>query len=132
MIDELAFPRTAKYDKRWIRENALGENALCQAESLAGHLPFSAGMRVLELGCGKATGSIFLAREFRRRGGLVVSNGEEERRQREGQLVVCLLPQDASEPAQGHSQSSQVVGADGGTLASCGWSCGHGAFPSPR
>ena len=64
MVDELAFPRTAKYDKRWIRENALGENALCQAESLARHLPFSSGMRILELGCGKATSSIFLAREF--------------------------------------------------------------------
>lgn len=64
MFDELAFPRTAKYDKRWIRENALGENALCQAESLARHLPFISGMRVLELGCGKATSSIFLAREF--------------------------------------------------------------------
>lgn len=64
MIDELVFPRTAKYDERWIRENALGENALCQAECLARHLPFSAGMRVLELGCGKATSSIFLAREF--------------------------------------------------------------------
>ena len=64
MVDELAFPRTAKYDERWIRENALGENALCQAESLARHLPFNSGMRVLELGCGKATSSIFLAREF--------------------------------------------------------------------
>jgi cyclopropane fatty-acyl-phospholipid synthase-like methyltransferase len=64
LVDELAFPRTAKYDERWIRENALGENALCQAESLARHLPFNSGMRVLELGCGKATSSIFLAREF--------------------------------------------------------------------
>ena len=64
MIDALAFPRTAKYDQRWISENALGENALCQAECLARHLPFRPGMRVLELGCGKATSSIFLAREF--------------------------------------------------------------------
>jgi hypothetical protein len=40
LVDELAFPRTAKYDERWIRENALGENALCQVESLARHLPF--------------------------------------------------------------------------------------------
>jgi hypothetical protein len=46
MFDELAFPRTAKYNERWIRENALGENALCQAESLARHLPFSSGMRI--------------------------------------------------------------------------------------
>lgn len=64
MIDERLFPRTVKYDERWIRKNALGENALCQAECLARHLPFSSGMRVLELGCGKATSSIFLAREF--------------------------------------------------------------------
>jgi cyclopropane fatty-acyl-phospholipid synthase-like methyltransferase len=33
-------------------------------ESLARHLPLHAGMRVLDLGCGKATSSIFLAREF--------------------------------------------------------------------
>jgi len=59
-----AFPLTAKYDPKWIRDNALGENALCQVESLARHLPLRAGMRVLDLGCGKATSSIFLAREF--------------------------------------------------------------------
>ena len=61
MID---FPLTAKYDPRWIADNALGENALCQTELLAGQLPFRAGMRVLDLGCGRATSSIFLAREF--------------------------------------------------------------------
>jgi cyclopropane fatty-acyl-phospholipid synthase-like methyltransferase len=59
-----AFPLTAKYDPQWIRDNALGENALCQVESLARRLPLRAGMRVLDLGCGKATSSIFLAREF--------------------------------------------------------------------
>jgi cyclopropane fatty-acyl-phospholipid synthase-like methyltransferase len=58
------FPRAAKYDPQWVRENALGENALCQAEALARHLPFRGGTRVLDLGCGKATSSIFLAREF--------------------------------------------------------------------
>ena len=58
------FPLTAKYDPRWVSDNALGENALCQTEYLARHLPFSAGMRVLDLGCGKATSSIFLAQEF--------------------------------------------------------------------
>lgn len=58
------FPLTAKYDPRWIAENALGENALCQTEYLARQLRFRAGMRVLDLGCGKATSSIFLAREF--------------------------------------------------------------------
>lgn len=58
------FPLTAKYDPRWIAENALGENALCQTEFLARHLPLGSGMRILDLGCGKATSSIFLAREF--------------------------------------------------------------------
>jgi cyclopropane fatty-acyl-phospholipid synthase-like methyltransferase len=60
----IAFPLTAKYDPKWIRDNALGENALCQAESLASRLPLRAGMRILDLGCGKAASSIFLAREF--------------------------------------------------------------------
>lgn len=59
-----SFPLTAKYDPRWIRENALGEDALCQAEILARHIPFRTEMRVLELGCGKASSAIFLAREF--------------------------------------------------------------------
>ena len=63
-ISRSAFPLTAKYDPQWVRENALGENALCQVESLARRLPLRAGMRVLDLGCGKATSSIFLAREF--------------------------------------------------------------------
>src|ERR1700722_7383266 len=63
-ISPVAFPLTAKYDPQWIRDNALGENALCQVESLARRLPLRAGMRVLDLGCGKATSSIFLAREF--------------------------------------------------------------------
>jgi len=58
------FPLTAKYDPRWVADNALGENALCQTEYLARQLSFRAGMRILDLGCGKATSSIFLAREF--------------------------------------------------------------------
>lgn len=59
-----SFPLTAKYDAQWIRDNALGDNALCQVECLARHLSFQPGMRVRDLGCGKATSSIFLAREF--------------------------------------------------------------------
>jgi cyclopropane fatty-acyl-phospholipid synthase-like methyltransferase len=42
----------------------MGPNALWLAESLSEVLPLSAGMRVLDLGCGKALSSIFLAREF--------------------------------------------------------------------
>jgi cyclopropane fatty-acyl-phospholipid synthase-like methyltransferase len=64
LISPSSFPLTAKYDPQWIRDNALGENALCQAESLARRLPLRPGMRILDLGCGKAASSIFLAREF--------------------------------------------------------------------
>jgi cyclopropane fatty-acyl-phospholipid synthase-like methyltransferase len=64
LTSPIAFPLTAKYDPQWIRDNALGENTLCQVESLARRLPLRAGMRILDLGCGKATSSIFLAREF--------------------------------------------------------------------
>jgi hypothetical protein len=63
-ISPTGFPLTAKYDPQWIRDNALGENALCQTESPAPRLPLRAGMRILDIGCGKATSSIFLAREF--------------------------------------------------------------------
>jgi cyclopropane fatty-acyl-phospholipid synthase-like methyltransferase len=63
-VSPIAFPLSAKYDPQWIRDNALGENPLCQAESLARRLPFRAGMRILDLGWGKAISSIFLAREF--------------------------------------------------------------------
>ena len=58
------FPRSARYDPEWVRRNTLGENPLWQAEALAEAVPFRRGMRVLDLGCGKAATSIFLAREF--------------------------------------------------------------------
>ena len=63
-VSPTTFPLTAKYNPQWIRDNALGENALRQTESLVRRLPLRAGMRILDLGCGKATSSIFLAREF--------------------------------------------------------------------
>jgi SAM-dependent methyltransferase len=47
-----------------VRANSLGENVLYQVESLCNVLPLERGMRVLDLGCGHAISSIFLAREF--------------------------------------------------------------------
>lgn len=58
------FPRAAANDPDWVRQNSLGQNPLWQAEGLAEVIPFRPGMRVLDLGCGKAATSIFLAREF--------------------------------------------------------------------
>jgi cyclopropane fatty-acyl-phospholipid synthase-like methyltransferase len=59
-----AFPRAATYDARWQHENAMGPNPLWLAESLAELMELHPGMRVLDLGCGKAITSIFLAREY--------------------------------------------------------------------
>ena len=59
-----AFPRTNRYDGEWVCRNSLGENALAQAETLSRFIPLGPQTRVLDLGCGKAISSIFLAREF--------------------------------------------------------------------
>jgi SAM-dependent methyltransferase len=63
MLDAI-FPRASRYDLAWAAAHSLGENVLYLAESLCNVLPLRPGMRVLDLGCGHAISSIFLAREF--------------------------------------------------------------------
>ena len=58
------FPRASKYDARWIIDNLMGPHVLWLAEYLCEALALSPGMRVLDLGCGKAVSSIFFAKEF--------------------------------------------------------------------
>lgn len=59
------FPRSNSYHPDWIVGHASGgANALWLAEWLSEVLAFKPGMRVLDLGCGRAATSIFLAREF--------------------------------------------------------------------
>ena len=58
------FPRSAKYDVAWQAENAMGPNPLWLMEALCQVMDLKAGIRVLDMGCGKAVTSIFLAREF--------------------------------------------------------------------
>jgi SAM-dependent methyltransferase len=58
------YPRSNKYDSDWVFENQMGPNALWLMESLTEVLPIESGMKVLDLGCGKAMTSIFLAKEF--------------------------------------------------------------------
>ena len=58
------FPRSAKYDADWALENMMGPNALWLTELLAGCMTLEPSMRVLDLGCGKAISSIFLAKEY--------------------------------------------------------------------
>lgn len=58
------FPRSAQYDPQWVRQHSMGENVLFNLESLTTLVPLKPGMRVLDLGCGKAISSIFLAKEY--------------------------------------------------------------------
>ncbi|NIK55184.1 SAM-dependent methyltransferase [Kribbella shirazensis] len=58
------YPRSAAYSARWMVDGAMGPNPVWHAEALAEVLPLESGMRVLDLGCGTALSSIFLAKEF--------------------------------------------------------------------
>ena len=58
------FPKSAKYDPEWVLENQMGPHPLWLTEWLCQKMKLNAGMRVLDLGCGRALSSIFLAREF--------------------------------------------------------------------
>jgi SAM-dependent methyltransferase len=58
------YPRANTYDPQWVFDNQMGPNCLWLMESLTGALSIEPGMRVLDLGCGKAMTSIFLAKEF--------------------------------------------------------------------
>lgn len=64
LIDE-RFPRSSKYHPEWIITSASGgANALWLTEWLATSLDLPPNIRVLDLGCGRASSSIFLRREF--------------------------------------------------------------------
>src|SRR5438477_8300285 len=59
------FPRASQYDPEWVLESAGGgANSLWLTEWLAELLELRPGMRVLDLGCGRASSSVFLRREF--------------------------------------------------------------------
>src|SRR5205085_6179948 len=59
------FPRSSKYHPEWVIASlSSGANALWLTEWLAEALDLRPGMRVLDLGSGRAMSSIFLRREF--------------------------------------------------------------------
>jgi cyclopropane fatty-acyl-phospholipid synthase-like methyltransferase len=58
------FPLSNSYDPEWVMDNQMGPNALWLMEWLCQDLDLKAEMRVLDLGCGTAMTSIFLAREL--------------------------------------------------------------------
>ena len=59
------FPRASAYNPEWVLAAVSGAaNPLWLTEWLAGALDLRPGMRVLDLGCGRAASSVFLRREF--------------------------------------------------------------------
>src|SRR3954454_9410459 len=59
------FPRSSAYHPDWIAASVSGgANSLRSVEWLTERLELRPGMRVLDLGCGRASSSIFLHREF--------------------------------------------------------------------
>ena len=59
------FPRSSQYHPDWVLAHASGgANSLWVTEWLTNALDLRPGMRVLDLGCGRASSSIFLRREF--------------------------------------------------------------------
>ena len=58
------YPRSAKYDPEWVLKGWMGPNVLWLTEWLCEKMELKPGMRVLDMGCGKALSSIFLAKEY--------------------------------------------------------------------
>ena len=59
------FPRSNEYHPQWmIASSSSGANALWLTEWLSTVVDLRPGMRILDLGCGRAMSSIFLHREF--------------------------------------------------------------------
>ena len=64
-LRQARFPRASAYNPDWVLAGASGgANVLWLTEWLADALDLRPGMRVLDLGCGRALSSIFLHREF--------------------------------------------------------------------
>jgi ubiquinone/menaquinone biosynthesis C-methylase UbiE len=64
MIAVDRFPLSNKYDSEWVLTNQMGPSALWLTEWLVEKMDLKPGMRVLDMGCGKAMSSIFLAKEY--------------------------------------------------------------------
>lgn len=58
------FPRSSKYDPEWMCRNEMGPNSIWLTEFLTHDMNLQAGMKVLDMGCGKVMSSIFLAKEY--------------------------------------------------------------------
>ena len=65
LLASTQFPRSSRYHPDWILASVSGgANALWLTEWLTEAMELRPGMRVLDLGCGRAASSVFLCREF--------------------------------------------------------------------
>lgn len=64
IMNHSRYPLSNKYNSDWILQNAMGSHCLWLQESLTQVMNLKPDMRVLDMGCGKAISSIFLAKEF--------------------------------------------------------------------
>ena len=58
------FPKSNNYSSEFVAENQMGPNSLWLMEWLTEKIEIKENMKVLDLGCGRAISSIFLAKEF--------------------------------------------------------------------
>ncbi len=89
------FPRSAKYDPEWVLKGWMGPNVLWLAEWLSERMELKPGMRVLDMGCGKALSSVFFAKEFGVQvwaNDLWISATENWQRIKEAGLESCVFP----------------------------------------
>jgi SAM-dependent methyltransferase len=64
-LESKRFPRSSQYHPEWVIASASGgANSLWVTEWLTTAMDLRPGMRVLDLGCGRASSSVFLHREF--------------------------------------------------------------------
>ena len=63
-LDNPRYPRSSTYPAAFHLASCMGPNVLWLTEALCEVMTLEPGMRVLDLGCGRAASSIFIAREF--------------------------------------------------------------------
>ncbi len=63
-MKNISLEKSMKYDRSLVESCMAGPNALYLTEELTNSMEFQPEMLILDLGCGKALSSVFLAREF--------------------------------------------------------------------
>ena len=58
------YPKSSKFNLEWMKKNEMGPNSVWLMEYLTNNIEINKTMKILDIGCGKAISSIFLAKEF--------------------------------------------------------------------